>query len=460
MKYSFYKYITITAIVLIHTQCAKKLVVTAPEEAYKKASFESENSSINVLATVSLSEIQKKANKEMPELLYDDSNMADDKLMIKVRKKGDIQFSVKNGFVQTKIPLSIYAKTQIDAGIIKAEKDATFELEPVLQSSISLSSDWNTIIKTNLVSINWLARPEFDMGFMKFDLAPLLEKAIFANQNKITEPLDKKLSGQLIIKPYADRVWQLLVQPFKIPGAYNSWIRILPLEVNYIPLSGNDKNITIGLQINGKIETHTGTKPETAITPLPYLNMKPTQDSSFNINLLSYVEYSELTSIVNQLVSERELIFEQGKNKISILKMEFYGSYEQLIIKASTDGTIKGDLYLKAIPYLDTVNNTIRLKNVAFDIKTNNFLQKSANWILNGVLERKIEKKLIINYKPYLETSVAELKKIIQMNKITPSITLNGDIYSIVPNKINLVPGKIILQTKATGYIKLLISDF
>lgn len=72
--------------------------------------YKNKTSFIALPVEVSIQEIENQINKNLSELIYEDTNLDDDNTVMKIWKTGKIKLTEKNGIITSEIPLKIWSK--------------------------------------------------------------------------------------------------------------------------------------------------------------------------------------------------------------------------------------------------------------------------------------------------------------------------------------------------------------
>jgi hypothetical protein len=437
-----------------------KISALAPKEFYNKAEIDPEISHINMLTGIPVAALEKRANDNIPELLYEDNNIDDDGYSIKVWRKGGLKIIPQKGMIEFRLPLKIHAKAKIDLGFLKHEQEADFELTPSYVTRISISPDWKIISKTTSNGYQWVTKPTVKIGPMEIDIAPFIEKILDKQQDKIGAEIDNIVAANVSIKSYVESAWQLIQTPIPLADKYNAWLKISPKEVFFIPIHGDTSVLKAGVAIKGMTNTFIGEKPGVVYTPVPDISVYDEPDNSFKINLLARISFATASAIAKENIKRQKLNLNDGKNKFKIDDIEIYGSGEKLIVKATVSGDVNGVIYLSGNPYYDSSTTSISVKGLDFELETKNQLLKTADWLAHGVFIKKIEKALTFPIKSQTEEAKAYLQKFITDNKINNYVTINGNIESISAQKMLIIDNYILLQIAARGIINMSLSGF
>ena len=90
--------------------------------------------------------------------------------------------------------------------------------------------------------------------------------------------------------------------------------------------------------------------------------------------------------------------------------MRLYGGEGKIIVETDVTGSLNGKLYFTGVPYYNSADSTIRVKDFNFEMHTKNALLKSANWLMHASFVNMIEKRLEFP----LGSNIIESKKMLQ----------------------------------------------
>jgi hypothetical protein len=129
--------------------------------------------------------------------------------------------------------------------------------------------------------------------------------------------------------------------------------------------------------------------------------------------------------------------FKNGKYKIEIIDMEVNHENDFLMIKTTTKGSFKGQILIKGLPVYDPVRKMVVLTNTELDIKTKNVLHKTGSWLLEGYMEKKIEKEFGLPVDEIIEYGKQSVLQTIN-SEITKGVKMKGEIISVLPDLVKI----------------------
>ena len=98
-------------------------------------------------------------------------------------------------------------------------------------------------------------------------------------------------------------------------------------------------------------------------------------------------------------------------------------------------------------------STSIEITEPEFDIKTRNALVKSANWLLHGMILKKITPYLSYKVAEDLENARLEANKMMTKYSLLEGIDLEGSLSAISVTNLNMVPGAVRLQVNLKGNV-------
>jgi hypothetical protein len=144
--------------------------------------------------------------------------------------------------------------------------------------------------------------------------------------------------------------------------------------------------------------------------------------------------------------------FDVGKNFIIINHLKLFPAQEKLGIEVSFEGSKKGTLFLTGIPEFNNTTNVLKMNNLQYDLSTKNILLKSAKWLLNETIRKKMEQSMVVDLTPQIE----DLKKTMNsaLNQtLNKNIRLEGTVKSININTLQSRSEEIFVRAIINGNI-------
>jgi hypothetical protein len=440
----------------------KKTTVNAPspKEFYLKNVLGPQISNINLFTTFKKNELLAKSNSLIPELLYEDNNIEDDNYTLKVLRSGNLKFDISENEIKASLPVKIKAKARINLGFFKHEQEAEFEIIPSFKSRFSIEKNWQMKTQTIPDGFEWISKPKVKIGPVEIDVAPFIEKTLSKQLQKFCTILDEKVVELVDLKPFAEKAWSTVQQPIMLSEKHNIWVQVKPLDIKLLPIYSDTLGIKAGVNISAIIVTQIGDKPSIETNPLPEITTVEDIQNSITLYLQSKISFKSVSEIATEYLQKEEITFESILYNVKVKKVEFYGSGKRLVIKAGFEGSFDGNIYFYGIPYYDSTNCSIKVKDLNFDIETQNLILKKYQWLAKGTLLKKFEKALSFPVKNQIEQAKSTIKTFVDNRQINNYVKVMGEVEQIFPQSIDLIDDYFLINICTKGKLNMLISGY
>jgi len=188
------------------------------------------------------------------------------------------------------------------------------------------------------------------------------------------------------------------------------------------------------------------------VSAVPGLKFTSRLDEGFSVGLLTTVPFERINEIAARELNG--LTVTQGKYTLKLEDVSLFGNGERLVVAARVSGSVKGTVFLTAIPWFDKATATVKLRDIDFDIRTKNVLVKSASWILRGGITGRIAEKLEFPAGDLLEGARKELRSYLAQLHTFGYFSVTGSLDRADLEKIVLTPSAVGLLFTFRGTLK------
>lgn len=417
--------------------------------------FPKVKSSITMPVTIPLAEISNLINASVKDLIYQDDSYTDnnnDQFKVKVWKTRPIRLvggTSQNLLIE--VPLKIWAEKGIGTLGIYTYQNTEFETVMSFSTKINFQNNWTVKTTTEPNGFRWVVKPVLDFGRIKIPITGLVEKSLIEQQQKFSKTIDQQLATQLNFQQYAVLAWNAFSNPFNISEEYNTWLKVTPIKVNITPLKfyGNQINTDLGIDVYS--ETFTGNKPSSSplVKTAADFNFVPALTDKFLLQTTANIPFSEATEIARNMFLNKEYDLRGSSVKIKDIKV--YGVEDRVMIEAETEGYVKGKAFISGIPVYDEANKKIVLSNTKFNLKTANFLQKTATLLFKGRIVKMIEEEYGIPTQELENSSKKSIEEAFN-KEYYKGLKMTGKVFTLKPGQILMNPYGItaVIDTNAT----------
>ena len=423
--------------------------------------FPKVKSSITMPVAIPLSEISNLINASVKDLIYQDDSYTDndnDQFKVKVWKTDPIRLAGgTNQNILIEVPLKVWAEKGIGTLGIYTYQNTTFETVMSFNAVLNFQNNWTITTNTKPNGFRWVTKPVLDYGRIKIPITSLVEKSLVEQQQKFCKTIDSQMATQLNFQQYAVMAWNVFAQPFNISEEYKTWLKVSPVKVNITPLKFYANQIDTNIGIDIFSETFTGNQPGSApaIKSAPGFTFIPTLGNQFLLQTTANIPFTEATNIARNMFLNKE--YDVRGSSVKIKDIKVYGVDDKVMIEAETEGYVNGKAFISGIPVYDEAKKKIVLSNTKFNLKTANFLQKTATLLFKGRIVKMIEEEYGIPTQELENSSKKSIEEAFN-KEYYKGLKMNGKVFSLRPSKILLNPYGITAVIDTNASLKLTLT--
>jgi hypothetical protein len=437
-----------------------------PKESYLTGAdlYQKELSMVNMPVELDLTQVEDRVNEQIADLLFEDEqkNSGND-FKIKIWKKDLIQINAEDDIFRIKVPLKIWAEAGLkfnNFGIqFDQRKDTEFEIDVFFDTRFKINENWQLESQTNANGFDWVKKPILKIGPVQIPLASFVEGILGQQQEEIASQINREIQPNLNIRQYVQNAWVQLQKPMKLSEEFDAWLKITPQQVLLSPFQGIGKSSRITIGISGFTETFIGREPEQVVNKeLPALQLVDSISNQFVIGLSGEIGHKTIENILREHLLNQEFTYNNGKQQVQVKSINIYGQDRNLVLAAQLEGSVKGKIYLKGQPYFDELSQSIRFKNLDYDLDTKNKLVKTASWLAHGKFIKTMEEKLNFPLGSQMKDATLAIEQALDNFKIAEGIYLNGELEELTPSEVYITPKNVITTVYARGRSNMVIS--
>jgi hypothetical protein len=455
---------------IVLASCAKKGFFAVPPTAtYQKAVERvKEVSTLNIPLEIPLGEVERKINEQLGTVLFEDNsldNNGGDNLILKVSKRLPLSIEPKGGnLFNIKVPVNIFAKAGYKVekfGIAVAKyEDTQFDIDLNFLTRLSIESNWKINTSTTPNGYKWISEPKVKIGFFEIPITTIIEKIMDRELPNLVKTVDNEI-GKINLKPQVETAWKAVQEPFLMNETYQAWLKVTPKEVMMTPLSNKGRNVRVSLGMSAITETFLGNKPSGAVmADLPGLKIMDKLDEKFEVGMITEIPYPQLKKMAMEQTGGKTYEFNEGKHKITVMDIDIYGQGEDIIVSTLLSGALNGKVYLKGKPFFDAASNSIKVKDLDYELDTKNKLVKAADWLAHGKFLKMMEPYFSVSVASQLDEAKKKIQENLAGNKLNKNINLNGKLNELNPQNMYVTPNGIQAVILAKGKLEVLVAGF
>ena len=460
LKYSHVLLVFIVIFLLSSCSTSNKIAALKPEpDNASPLVYETSPSFINLPISVKLKDVESQTNALLNGLIYEDNNIEDDDIEMKIWKLAPITIEKDKesagGKIKTVLPLKALVKYRIGTKKLGVELYNTkeFNLNGVvtLVSDVSLTN-WKLVTKTELKSLNWNESPTMVVFGKNVPVTYLITPAVKLFRAKIEKKIDAAIEKSMDFKPNVLAALEKICTPFQMSEAYESWLRIVPVEI--YSTNAKLKNDTFLMEMGMKctMETLIGGKPDSKFDASKII-LKPVTKipNQISANIAAVSTFAEASKIMTKNFAGEE--FGSGSKKVKVQKVTIWHKNDKMVIALDVLGTVNGTIYLTGFPQYNEQTKEVYFDKLDYALDTKNKLMRTANWLAQGVVLRKIQESCRYSIVPNLEEGKQNMVAYLKNYSPMPGVFVNGKMEDIQFQKIQLTNKAIIAFIKVNGTV-------
>lgn len=418
------------------------------------------NSVVHLPLVFKFASLEKTINTLYNGVLYEDTsfnNNGGDNVKIRVTKIAPITLKPYGDSLGITCPIHInlvyrYQNNSLsetfstDLLSISATKSADFYMDAILGTKLFIGGEWTVKTKT-IGSYKWRKPPYIEVAGINIPVEKLVHSQIQTQINDVAKLIDETFVKEYPIKDMMTKLWYQIQNPYKVDDSLNLWLTLSPQTVSYVHPFVKGAQLESGVKITAKVEANVGQfSGKQNITQLPSLKRMVKPASGMEIWMKSGATYNEISRLSRAMLVDSVYKDEDSKSEITIKDVAVYGNRDVLEFKIQVDGftkkllvkkNIKGVVYLRAIPVLDSLKQEIKLTQVDYDLNSKDLFLKATSAVLANAVKKAVEKNVVVDLKPYLKDAKVSINSTLKQFD-TEYIRFNGQVSNISINKIYL----------------------
>ncbi len=419
--------------------------------------FKNKISYIAMPVEISLKEIESQLNKNLNGLIYNDSILSDDKTEMKIWKTASVKLTEKDGNIISVIPMKIWAKIKYGTDFMGLND--TREIN--INGTITLNSkphltNWKLTTISKLEDFEWSESPTILVAGKKVPITYIINPTLSIFKSKIAKKIDDAINETCDFKPQVLSVLDKLSTPFLTSEAYETWFKMVPIELYVTDAILSKSKLTMQMGLKCNMQTMVGQEPKNSFDAKKIV-LKPVSliPENTTASVVAVSTYESASKIVTKNFQGQE--FASGSRKIVVKKVDLWQKDGKMIIALSVAGSINGTIYLSGIPNYNPITKEIYFDQMDYVLNTKSVLMKSANWLMQGMILKKIQENCRYSIKGNLEEGKKNMEPYLTNYSPMKGVFINGILNDFEFEKLELTDKAIIAFITTSGKMNIKI---
>ncbi len=443
---------------LFSCSSTNKIATVKPEPSQNTPmAYKTTTSFVSMPMEVSLKEIENQLNKALTGLIYEDNNLDDDKTEMKIWKTGTIKLIEKDGKIQSVLPLKIWSKIKYGTEFMGLNDTREIDLNGTITLlSTAKLSNWKMNTSSVIEDFEWSESPTILVAGKKVPITYIINPTLSIFKSKVAKKIDDAIEKSCDFKPYVLNVLETLGTPFKTSEQYETWFKMNPIEVYVTDAQLQKSKIKMNLGLKCTMLTMVGQEPKNVFDK-ESVTFKPvaTVPDKTTATVAAISTYESASRIITKNFQGKE--FASGSRKITVQKVDLWSKDGKMIIALDMTGSINGSIYLSGIPNYNSVTKEIYFEQMDYVLNTKGLLTKTANWLLQGVILRKIQENCRYSIKENLDEGKKSLLPYLSNYSPMKGVFVNGTLNDFEFEKVELTNEAIIAFITTSGKLNIKI---
>ncbi len=455
MKNALYIFISI---VLVGCSSTNKIASLKPEPSKNvPMAYKTNTSFVSMPMEISMKEIENQLNKSLTGLIFEDNNLADDKSEMKIWKTAPIKISEKDGKIQSIIPLKIWSRFKYGTEFMGLNDTREIDLNGTITliSSAKLSN-WKMVTTSKIEDFEWSESPTILVAGKKVPITYIINPTLSIFKSKVAKKIDDAIEKSCDFKPYVLQVLEKMSTPFQTSEQYETWFKLNPIEMYVTDAVLKKDKITMDLGLKCSMQTMVGQQPKTSFNK-DAIAFKPVAKvpEKTTATIVAVSTYESASRVITKNFQGKE--FASGSRKIVVQKVALWAKEGKMIIELDMTGSINGSIYLSGIPNYNAITKEIYFDQMDYVLDTKGILTRTANWLLQGTILKKIQANCRYSIKENLDD--AKKNMLPYLNNYSPmkGVFVNGTLADFEFEKVELTNEAIIAFINTSGKVNVKI---
>ena len=453
------KFLCLTTILFLSACSTTKNQPQRPMETYQDpADLPPSVSTVNIPIRLNAAEIERLLNNKLSGDIYTDNNVDDDGLLMKATRTQNINIRLDGFQMYYRVPVKIWVFKKLLDNVITGKRgiEAEGELALNFRTAIDVKPDWSVVPTTELVGYDWIRNMTVNTGIGNLDVKYIADLIIKRSRTTISTAIDQQLKSQFQFRKNLDDAWTMMQKPVPVTSSYGTWwVKLTPQSVEMTPFATNGDILSANISIQSLAEVVAGTeqplfRPDTY---LPDFKIGYNSNNDFAVSLSTDIPIKEAETLAkNYAVGQ---VFQPAGKRIEVRDIQLFGQNDKIIVNTKFSGSYEGSLYLVGRPVFDPIKNTIYLEDLDYDLQTKDFLIKSANWLFDRAILKKMKEACVFPLDENIKYFKEMMNSQIQNYKFNNNVSLKGFVNDIKVNDIKVLKDKIKIYVSSTGNLNI-----
>jgi hypothetical protein len=317
-------------------------------------------------------------------------------------------------------------------------------------SSVAKLSNWKMSTISKIEDFEWSESPSILIAGKNIPITYIINPTLSVFKSKISKKIDEAIEKSCDFKPYVLDVLEKMSTPFQTSEQYETWFKLIPIEVYVTDAVLEKSNISMDLGLKCNMQTMIGLKPKNTFdrsaVAFKAVSKIPNKLTAY---VAAISTYESASRVVTKNFQGKE--FASGSRKIVVQKVALWHKDNKIIIALDMIGSINGTIYLSGIPNYNPISKEIYFDQMDYVLDTKGILTRTANWLLQGTILKKIQENCRYSIKENLDDGKKSMLPYLSNFSPMKGVFVNGNLDDFEFEKVEVTDKAIIAFISTTG---------
>jgi hypothetical protein len=403
-------------------------------------------SSINLSIETSAADLATMLNQSLPKDLYKGQGGLG--VSVTVLRTGPLAVSASENFLFLSLPIQLTFRSAI-------YESYPLRTELRFKARVSVAPDWRLKTELYYTGVSDNLADTFKLGPVSLKPKTMVETIVQPVQRLLLPFVDAKVNESIQLRTKITPLWMNAFSPKLLSKEFSAWLRLTPERVAVSPLFAANNQIRLSMGVISGAEITVGPKPAAApVKALPPVQMSPTLDKRFHIQLVTDIFYADLVAALNPVLIDKT--FGDAK-KITIKSFSLKGEGDRLVVALTTTGDFNGELMLFAKPVYQAQRNALTFENVDFDTRNTGWLIGAGSWLLHSTIRNTVKERLDSVVVEQMEKARMKASSVLSSVQLAEHVKLTGAVKSLSLGEASVRSDRLSVHAAAQGELSVIL---
>ena len=326
----------------------------------------------------------------------------------------------------------------------------------VLTADVEVTPNWTLVSKTRVRSVTALTDTPRDQCLVtpfKVDVTDRVAQAVEGALRGKLAAVDRRITAIDVHTP-VERWYNLLNRSLHVRDSV--WLSLTPEGALVGDVTMRDSLLVLDLRLYVRPAFAYGQRPPPVFTPLPpFTRGRDQVGDSAMLRLEGLLTYQDASAVLTKQLTGRK--FRRFNRSVVITDVRLYAIGDgRVVVDLHVAGDIEGNAYFLGTPRLDTLNRTLTVPDLDFDVGTSDALVQGLAWFRKADIVAELRRRAIIPLGPPLESLRGAAESALD-RELTRDVRLSGRIHTGRMIDVVAQTRWLVVRAEATGSMALRI---